>query len=479
MEISADETQVELNRSNGPFVDAEEPTLAAPAEEEPVITLVETAEEAASEISPEAAVDRGAELVEDTLVPRVVAPRPVTEEAVLKDPALYFNQELSWLDFNWRVLYLAMDERTPLLERVRFAAITASNLDEFIQKRVGGLKRQQAARVRKLSPDGRTPSEQLALIGEAAKTMHQTMTEVWERELKPALRQDAGIFIHKYDDLNPDDQTILHQYFQREIYPILTPLTVDPGHPFPFISNLSLSLAIILQHNQRESLHFARLKVPTNLGRWLPLHEMIGRWDVEDQHHFLPLEQLIANHVEELFQGMEVVNVHPFRIIRNADISRDEEEAEDLLSMISDELRERRFAPVVRLELASQMPEYDRNLLIRELGLSSDDVYEVDGMLDLTACNRIADIILRQHKYHVWEPVVPSRLFYEGETKDTQNIFAIIRQGDLLVHHPYDSFAASTQRLIEEAAADKQAQAAVDEMMRTISRRTRKGPPQL
>jgi polyphosphate kinase len=447
--------QEELNRSNGPTMGTDQPTLATAMINDSQIETTLAVEEAAPEP------------VTAFLVPKAVAPRIVPEEAALKDATLYFNQELSWLDFNWRVLFLAMDERTPLLERVRFAAITASNLDEFIQKRVGGLKRQEAARVRKLSPDGRTPSEQLALIREAALAMHQTMTEVWDKKLKPALGEEANIFIHDYNDLSVEDQLILHQYFQREIYPILTPLTVDPGHPFPFISNLSLSLAIIIEHRHRESLHFARLKVPTNLGRWLPLHELIDGWAYEDQFHFLPLEQLIANHVGELFQGMEVINVHPFRITRNADLSRDEEEAEDLLSMISDELRERRFAPVVRLEVAKQMPDYDRNLLIRELALSSVDVYEVDGMLDLTACHRIADLNLRQHKYRPWEPVVPSRLFFEGETKDTQNIFAIIRQGDLLVHHPYDSFAASTQRLIEEAAADKQVLAIKQALYRT------------
>jgi polyphosphate kinase len=360
-----------------------------------------------------------------------------------------------------------MDERTPLLERVRFVAITASNLDEFIQKRVGGLKRQEAAKVRKLSPDGRTPSEQLALIRESAQIMHRTMTEVWEKELKSALREEANIFIHEYADLSDEDHAGLHQYFLSEIYPILTPLTVDPGHPFPFISNLSLSLAIILQHPHRDTIHFARLKVPTNLGRWLPLHELLEGWAIENQHHFLPLEQLIANHVGELFQGMRVVNVHPFRITRNADVSRDEEEAEDLLSMISDELRERRFAPVVRLEVAKEMPVDDRRLLIRELDLRVDDVNEVDGMLDLTACNKLADLNLRHFKFKSWEPVIPNRLLFEGETKDTQNIFAIIRQGDLLVHHPYDSFAASTQRLIEEAAADRNVLAIKQTLYRT------------
>ncbi|MFN2221829.1 MAG: hypothetical protein ACK2UH_04710, partial [Candidatus Promineifilaceae bacterium] len=182
------------------------------------------------------------------LLPRAVVPQPVPEGARLKNPSLYFNQELSWIDFNWRVLHLALDERTPLMERVRFVAITASNLDEFIQKRVGGLKRQEAAGVRKLSPDGRTPSEQLALVLSATKEMHRTMTGAWENSLKPALAERAGIVICNYDDLSAGERDKLRLYFQNDIYPILTPLTVDPGHPFPFISNLSLSLSFILRH---------------------------------------------------------------------------------------------------------------------------------------------------------------------------------------------------------------------------------------
>jgi len=338
----------------------------------------------------------------------------------------FFNRELSWLQFNRQVLEEALDERHPLLERVKFLSIFASNLDEFIQKRVGGLKRQEAAQVRKLSPDGRTPSQQLALIREASQVMHQTMTSVWENDLKPALENEAGIIIYDYNDLDSEVQAALHDYFRSQIYPILTPLTVDPGHPFPFISNLSLSLGIILHHRRRETLHFARIKVPTNLGRWLPLAELVDREWPEDQHHLLPVEQLIAHHVSELFEGMEVISVNPFRITRNADLSRDEEEAEDLLSMISAELRERRFAPIVRLEVAKEMPSADRRLLIRELGLHPDDVYEVEGMLDLTACNHIANMNLPQHKYQGWEPVVPNRLLFEGEAKDTQNIFTII-----------------------------------------------------
>jgi polyphosphate kinase len=401
------------------------------------------------------------------VVPRAVSPRPVPENARTNDPALYFNQELSWIDFNWRVLHLSMDPRTPLLERVRFVAITASNLDEFIQKRVGGLKRQEAAAVRRLSPDGRTPAEQLELIGKAARVMHQTMTATWEEQLKPALKEQAGITIHHYSELSDEEKLALHDYFRSEIYPILTPLTVDPGHPFPFISNLSLSLAIILRHPYRDTLHFARLKVPTNLGRWLPLHELHDGYAPDREQRYLPVEQLIAQHANELFQGMEPVSAHAFRITRNADLRRDEEEAEDLLAMISEELRERRFAPLVRLEVAHDMPHQDRRLLIRELGLGPEDVYDVEGLLDLTACNHFADLNTPRFKYRAWEPVVPARLAHEGESKDTQNIFAIIRQGDLLVHHPYESFAASVQRLVEEAAADPQVLAIKQTLYRT------------
>lgn len=386
-------------------------------------------------------------------LPRAVNPRPAPEGASLKDPALYFNQELSWIDFNWRVLWLAMDERTPLLERVRFTAITASNLDEFIQKRVGGLKRLQAAGVRKMTPDGRTPVEQLELVRHAVLVMHQTMTRTWEQELKRALREQAGVVICDYDDLDPLQQERLHDYFQTHLYPMLTPLAVDPGHPFPFISNLSLSLAILLNNPLRSTTHFARIKVPNNEGRWLRLNEEL---DQDGLLYFLPVEQLIAHHASELFRGMDVLSVHAFRITRNADVNRAEEEAEDLLAMISEELRERRFASVVRLEVDSQMPAYVRSLLMRELDLEPEDVVAVDGLLDLTGCFHLANLDRPDLKFKPWEPAVPYQLLHAGETKDTQDIFAIIRRGDLLVHHPYESFTTSTQRLIEEAAIDPQ-----------------------
>ncbi|RMF04661.1 MAG: polyphosphate kinase 1 [Chloroflexi bacterium] len=396
-------------------------------------------------------------------IPKAVSPQPVPDGSNLKHPSLYFNMELSWIDFNWRVLHLALDERTPLLERVRFVAITASNLDEFVQKRVGGLKRQKAAGVRSLSPDGRTPTQQLNLLRQAIKTMHQTMTRTWEHTLKPAISRQANIHILDYDALNNTQKEGMHAYFRDQIYPILTPLTVDPGHPFPFISNLSLSLAIIMRHPTLGTTHFARLKVPPNHPRFLPVPDGSGRLP----SHFLPIEQLIAHHVDELFPGLQIESVNPFRVTRNADIRRDEEEALDLLSMISEELRERRFASVVRLEVAHDMPQEECQLLMRELGLENADVYRVDGLLDLTGCFQIADLNLPDLKYPPWSPVIPDRLLNEGATKDTRDIFAIIRQGDILVHHPYESFTASVLQLIEEAAADPHVLAIKQTLYRT------------
>ncbi len=397
-------------------------------------------------------------------VPKAVAARPVPDGADLDHPALFFNQELSWLDFNWRVLFLALDERTPLLERVRFVAITASNLDEFTQKRIGGLKRQEAAGVSKLSADGRTPTEQLKLLREAILVMHQTMTETWEKLLRPALQERACVVICNYEQLSQQERERLRDYFLTQVYPILTPLTVDAGHPFPFISNLSLSLAVILRHPKRDTLHFTRLKVPTNLKRWLSVCSATA----DGIRRFLPIEQLITHHVDELFPGMEIVSVHPFRITRNADLNRDEEVATDLLAMISDELRERRFASVVRLEVAKDMPEHDRSLLIRELGIQPDDVCEVEGLLDLTGCFQIADLDLPQFKYEPWEPVAARQLLQDDDIDEAKrDIFSIIRQSDMLVHHPYDSFTSSVERLIEEAAADENVLAIKQTLYRT------------
>lgn len=385
-------------------------------------------------------------------IPWAVRPQPVPENASLKHPSLYFNQELAWIDFNWRVLYLATDERTPLLERAKFIAITVNNLDEFVQKRVGGLKQQEAAGVRKLTPDGRTPRQQLDVLRQAILLMHRTCAHIWQYTIRPLLETEADIFICHYAELSPNQQQQLSDHFYSQIYPILTPLTVDPGHPFPFISNLSLSLAFSINHPGSDTVYFARLKVPQP--RWIPVPPDASAAAPAGALRFIPVEQLIAHHAQDLFEGMEIKGVYPFRITRNADMNRNEEVAEDLLHMISAELRERRFAPVVRLEVDPHMPENERNFLMREMELYPEDVYEVEGLMDLTACFAIADLKRPLLKDKPWEPVTPPPLMQEGRSKDTQDIFAIMRQGDILVHHPYESFSASIQRLIEEAAVD-------------------------
>ncbi|OZC04615.1 RNA degradosome polyphosphate kinase [Rubricoccus marinus] len=371
-------------------------------------------------------------------------PQPVPDGAPLDHPALLFNRELSWLDFNWRVFSQALDERTPLLERVTFLAITANNMDEFYRKRVGGLKRQIGARVRQLSPDGRLPTDQLEIARESARTMMTALDDVWTDTLLPRMAEE-GIEIRSYDSLTEKQREKLDRHFLTQIFPILTPLAVDPGHPFPFISNLSLSLAFSLRHPTRETEHFARLKVPTARGRFLNVPG--------EPKHLIALEELIRHNASALFPGMVVEGVHAFRVTRNADVERNEEEADDLLSMISEELRERRFADIVRLEVESDMPKRARKLLTREMGLDKEDVLEVNGLIDLSGLFEMGKLDLPEHTYLPWEPVVPIRLRHR-EFEDEDDIFAAIREGDVLVHHPYESFAASTQRFIQEAADD-------------------------
>jgi polyphosphate kinase len=381
----------------------------------------------------------------DQTLPVAVEPHEVPEDPPLDHPAVFFNRELSWIDFNWRVLYQAMDPRVPLLERVRFVAITANNLDEFYRKRIGGLKRQLGAGVRALSPDGRTPREQLDLVVEAALDMQRRTCGLWEGEIRPAL-EDAGVAVRSYDTLSDEQQEALDAHFREHVFPILTPLAVDSGHPFPFISNLSLSLAFTLRHPGRGTEHFARLKVPARRGRWVPVPDT--------QSDFVALEDLIRHNAADLFRGMEVEGVHAFRVTRNASVDRSEEEADDLLSMISEELRERKFSEVVRVEVEAAMPPRVRSLIRRELGLEeAQDLVEVNGLLDLAGLFSLADIDLPHLKDLPWEPVVPIRLRHMV-LEEEDDIFAAIRQGDLLVHHPYESFAASTQRFIEEAAED-------------------------
>jgi len=378
-------------------------------------------------------------------IPVAVVSHAVPPDAELDDPSLYFNRELSWLDFNWRVLYQAMNRSAPLLERTRFLAIAQHNLDEFFGKRVGGLKAQVAAGVSELSPDGRQPGQQLDLVRDAVLLMQQQMTRTWTSDLRIALADEAGIMVEEWEELSIAEQTELAAHFRASIYPVLTPLAVDPGHPFPFISNGSLSLAITLRHPRRGTDHFARVKLPVSRGRWIR---------VGTEHRYVSLESLVARHVEELFRGMEVTGAHLFRITRSAELEREDDGAEDLLHMISEELRERRFAPVVRLEVSQTMPATVRDLLIDELELHPMDVYEVEGLIDMTSLSTIADLALPQHRFPHWEPIVPPALTRVGASDSETSIFDVIRNGDVLVHHPYESFAASVEHFVEAASVD-------------------------
>lgn len=369
----------------------------------------------------------------------------------LPNEVLFLNREASWLEFNRRVLHEALDVRTPLLERVAFLAIFNSNLDEFFQKRVGGLKRQINAGVTTRTVDGLTAHEQLTLIRSMVLDDLQTQADCFEQQVKPALA-DEGIHLLKWDQLTDDEKQYTDDYFEDNLFPVLTPLAVDPGHPFPFISNLSTSLGVILRYPDGASRHddsetgeiqFARVKVPRILPRWVRLSE--GGED----YRFIHLEDLIYQYLDRLFEGMIIEDAMPFRISRNADVERDEEDAEDLLELVEQELRERRFAKVIRLEVPSNPNEKMVRFLMEELELEETDVYVMPSELDFTDLWLINGLGIPKLSNKSWQPQTPVRL-----TDTEADIFSIIRGGDILVHHPYESFASSVERFIAAAARD-------------------------
>jgi polyphosphate kinase len=388
--------------------------------------------------------------------PLTTIPATLSPEDLISSDDVY-NRELSWLDFNWRVLHEALDPRTPLLERLKFIAITSSNLDEFFSKRVGGLKRMRAAGVANLTLDGWAPDVQLQLISKAVQQMVETESACLHEDILPALAQH-GVRIVSYDELDSAQKERLKAYYLKEVYPILTPLAVDPGHPFPFISHLSLSLAVLLRDTSSGDVQFARVKVPQTRPRWVPIDFPL---------HFVPLEQIITANLDSLFKGMEVVAVYPFRVTRNADIARNEEEADDLLEMINEELRERRFAPVVRLEVDASIPPEWLALLQGQLHLDNTDTYPIRGLMRRVDLFALADINLPHLKYEPWTPFTPPKFSGLSSKARPSEIFSVIRQGDLLVHHPYQSFQSSTQLFIESAARDPQVLAIKQTLYRT------------
>jgi polyphosphate kinase len=385
---------------------------------------------------------------------------PAAATAPIDSAALFINRELSWLDFNRRVLHEAQDESNPLVERLKFVAIFDNNLDEFFMKRVGGLKQQLASAVRELPPDSRTPRQQLAEINAVVRPMLAEQRRLLNEQLLPALRQH-GLEILRWSELKAAERRHLTEEFDRRIFPVLTPLAVDPAHPFPFISNLSLSLAVSVRPpNGRaggSNLRFARIKAPHILPRWVQVPKTL---------RFVPLEEVIANNLERLFEGMEIVESHPFRVTRNADVQRNEEAAEDLLEAIQEELRERRFATVVRLELAKGCPEWMRDLLCRELDIGPQEVFELSGPLGLRDLMELAAVPLPSLRFRPWSPVTHPRLA-AIDAGDPDELFGTIAAGDLLVHHPYDSFSTSVQRFIELAADDPQVFAIKQTLYRT------------
>ncbi|WP_245160014.1 RNA degradosome polyphosphate kinase [Blastococcus sp. CT_GayMR19] len=369
----------------------------------------------------------------------------------------FLNRELSWLDFNARVLELAENDSLPLLERMKFLAIFAGNLDEFFMVRIAGLKRRHDMGLTVRSPDGLTIREQLELITRRTQDLVQRHADVFLKDVAPRL-EDEGIRIVHYEDLEDDAARRLREYFRDQVFPVLTPLAVDPGHPFPYISGLSLNLAVSVRDPDSGVAHFARVKVPNNVPRFVPVGP------TGQTATFLPLEDLIAVHLPQLFPGLEVLSHHLFRVTRNADMEVEEDRDEDLLQALERELSRRRFGPAVRLEVTDTMDPQILEVLLSEMEMRPEDVLHVPGLLDLSALWSVYDLDRPELKDDPFVPATHPRLS-DGETP--KSVFATLREGDVLVHHPYYSFATSVQRFIEQAAADPQVLAIKQTLYRT------------
>ncbi|MFN3926660.1 MAG: polyphosphate kinase 1 [Pseudanabaenaceae cyanobacterium] len=372
-------------------------------------------------------------------------------------PEHLFNRELSWIAFNQRVLQEGMDDRTPLLERVKFFSIFSNNLDEFFMVRVAGIKRRIAAGDYTPSDDGLDPIAQLQAIRTTLQPLVQKQHDFFQTILRPLLKEH-NVHLADYWELNGEQKNYLEEYFQNKIFPVLTPLAVDPGHPFPYISNLSLSLAVVMRDPETMEQRFARVKVPTILPRFLPLPA--------PQYTFVPLEQVIAANLPALFPGMQIVECYPFRITRDAQLEIPEEEADDLISALQEELRKQKFGAVVRMEISEDMPEDVRQMLMAQLEISDIDVYVTPGLLNLVNLSSIAFLDIPHLKDKPWRSVTHPRLKVLEEDAEL-TFFDVIKQGDFIVHHPYQSFTTSVQRFIETAAEDPQVLAIKQTLYRT------------
>ncbi|WP_261773597.1 RNA degradosome polyphosphate kinase [Rhodococcoides corynebacterioides] len=371
----------------------------------------------------------------------------------------YLNRELSWLDFNSRVLALAEDSSLPLLERAKFLAIFASNLDEFYMVRVAGLKRRDETGLSVRSADGLSPREQLSLIAKRTQEIAERHARTFLDRIVPELSAE-GIDIVRWSEVTEDERGRLTEYFNSQVFPVLTPLAVDPAHPFPYISGLSLNLAVTVKDSTTGGEHFARVKVPDNVDRFVQLK----RGEPQSIPAFLPMEELIAAHLDVLFPGLQIVEHHAFRITRNADFEVEEDRDEDLLQALERELARRRFGSPVRLEVADDMTEHMLGLLLRELDVDPGDVIQVPGLLDLSCLWQVYGVDRPMLKD---APFVPATHPAFGERETPKSIFSTLRDGDVLLHHPYDSFSTSVQRFIEQAAADPHVLAIKQTLYRT------------
>ena len=365
----------------------------------------------------------------------------------LADPALYFNRELSWLAFNERVLSEAQSPYWPVLERLKFLSIYFSNLDEFFMIRVSGLHEQLEAALPGTTSDGLSPREQLTRIGHLVRTQDEAASKLLSEDLIPALAA-KGLHLRDWKSLDTDTRRAARQYFRRSVFPVLTPLAVDPGHPFPFLSNLSLSLAVEARDPETKDRKFARVKVPESLPRFVPCATFDGAADgANAQFEFLPLEQLMAANLDDLFPGMEILGCYPFRVTRDMDIDILEDEAHDLLSIVDREVRQRRFGACVRLEVDVGIPERIRRLLVEKLEIDEEDVYASRTPLGLAAVMSIATL----SRPELRDAPFASRV--SAELAEAPDIFAAVRQKDRLLHHPYDSFTV-VQDFVRRAATD-------------------------
>ncbi len=375
-------------------------------------------------------------------------------------PERYLDREISWLGFNQRVLELAEDEATPLLERANFAAIFASNLDEFFMVRVAGLKRRIMTGLAVPTNIGTPPQEVYAAISAKAHELQERHARSFNQSLKPALRA-AGIQIEQWADLDARDRARIDDVFRAQIFPVLMPLAVDPAHPFPYISGLSLSLSVRVRNPRTDREEFARVKVPTNLPRFIHLPE-----DGTDRMRFIALEDLIGNHLHELFPGMEILAHHAFRVTRNEDVEVDEDESENLIQALEQQVLNRRFGPPIRLEVSEDMDLTTLELLVRELAITEQEVYRLPAPLDLRGLFQFGAIDRPALKYPRHVPTTSVSLLPSEASPET-DVFAAISRGDILVHHPYESFSTSVQAFIEAAAHDPNVLAIKQTLYRT------------